>query len=280
MGYSDVWYSRIGKVLMKKTGCNNPYAAMVKLADDLVLRSKLTEPPFEPRVFGELQGVREITKVYNVEWDACLIPFPNKNYIIEIGAMHSPHRQNFSCCHEVAHTLLLDLLATPSLQKIACSINLLGEKKAEESLCNIGAAELLTPYDSFVREASKYSPSIDSIKDLSDVFGASFSVIILRIIKTKVWDCIFAYWKPIDYKSPEKGFYVDRSWDFQLSHKDFRRYTKIQSASIFYTYKTGKKTTGKLQINFTNIRFHVESIGMGRKDNFYVFSLIKPLPTN
>jgi len=278
MGYSDVWYSRIGKVLIKKTGCNNPYAAMVKLTNDLILRSKITKPPFEPRFFAELQGVREIRKVYNVEWDACLIPFPNKNYVIEIGGMHSPHRQNFSCCHEVAHTLLLDLLATPGLQKITCSLNLLGEKKIEESLCNTGAAELLTPYNSFVREASKYSPSIDSIKDLSDVFGASLSVIILRLIKTRVWkECVFAYLEPIDSKCPEKEFYITRSWDFQLHHHYFPRSTKINSECIYHVYTTGKRKGGGIKLEFTNLEFYIDSLRLKNKDNSYVFSLIKPL---
>jgi hypothetical protein len=111
---------------------------------------------------------------------------------MHINANEPTVRQNFTACHEIAHTFNLGIGARSGTvaQRIDCS-----GLRREEMLCDLAAAELLMPRQLFGRAAGKLTPSLDSVRLLANMFQASLSATILRIGQTRSWPVMFIVWR-------------------------------------------------------------------------------------
>lgn len=182
------WLSSASKILLDKTGSKNPVSAVLKLSRQLIRRSGIKEPPFNPKILGEIVGIKEI-KESRIDCDGYLFPFPN-GYVIEVNSDHSIGRRNFSSCHEIAHTFFFSNTIEKLKRRYNCSIDLFREEQEEERLCNIAATELIMPLRFFRPLALEYKPSLKSILKLSNIFESSIQSTINRILETFVWECI------------------------------------------------------------------------------------------
>lgn len=193
-------------VLYKRSGVRNPQRAVFRLAQTLVQHSGYTTPPYSPRMFAEIAKVA-IAETDLVDCDARLFPFPT-GYLAEICAWHPPTRQNFSLCHEIAHTFFLDPLALDSTG-LSCSI-FSPAGRYEERLCNLAASELLMPQIQFRRIVQDFNPSLASVRSISSLFGTSMQAVIRRICELDLWNCVYACLEPQDQEFLELGFRI--SW--------------------------------------------------------------------
>jgi hypothetical protein len=151
----------------------------------------------------------EIDKVYLNDCDARLLPIRG-GYIAEIHTRHQRTKQNFSLCHEVAHTFFSDD-NNDTRETVSCSESYSSSHEFEEWLCDNAAAELLMPKESFELVASGFAPSLDSVATIAEMFDASFSATALRIKNLDVWPCTFVYIQQLERPDAPPEFRIKDS---------------------------------------------------------------------
>lgn len=161
-------------------------------ARDLVDVSKITAPPIDPRVLAELQGIKRIVLSKSLQVSGQLICDDNE-LVIKLNAKEPSERQNFSCCHEIAHSFALD--GSRAKARVAAEIFTCSPASSEEYLCDRAAAEMLMPEKFFKPLATGMDPSIASFVALSKTFFSSISATILRLGHLAVWPVVFIVWK-------------------------------------------------------------------------------------
>lgn len=165
---------------------------LVAKARRLVDCSGIKAPPIDPRQLAKLRGIHRITLSHALEVSGQLI-HDGDELVIQLNAGEPVERQNFSCCHEIAHTFALDgsltrFRMTPEV--VACF-----PSSPEEHLCDRAAAEMLMPLKFFRPIAAELDPGIGSLLDLSKRFGASIKATIVRLGQVGVWPVVFIVWK-------------------------------------------------------------------------------------
>lgn len=152
-------------------------------------------PPYLVNSFLEYTNIIEV-QAAEIDFDGYTIPVDEDKYVIGYNHNHHDHRRRFTCCHELAHTLLFEEDLRRDYKM--CLINVWNRTNDEESLCNRIAAELLLPTNVFTEFASKFKPSMSSLLELGKDFRVSCEVVIRRILELDLWDINIASWKPID----------------------------------------------------------------------------------
>lgn len=161
-------------------------------ARELVDVAAITAPPINPERLARLRGIQRVVLSNALQVSGRIVR-DRDGLVIELNAKERLERRNFSCCHEIAHTFVLD----QSVQKnrvtsevVACS-----GASAEEYWCDRAAAEMLMPEKLFRPLAANLYPSIDSIVELSRSFVASLGATIVRVGQFGVWPVVFIGWK-------------------------------------------------------------------------------------
>ncbi|MGH7355087.1 MAG: ImmA/IrrE family metallo-endopeptidase [Candidatus Rokuibacteriota bacterium] len=113
--------------------------------------------------------------------------------IIELDSKEPIARRNFSCCHEIAHTFVLD----DSSQKYRDLVSAApcARYAREEYLCDRAAAEMLMPEKLFFPAAAGLDPSISSVLQLARQFQSSVRATVVRIGQLSVWPTLFLVWR-------------------------------------------------------------------------------------
>jgi hypothetical protein len=273
------WHSKSVKALLRASGYDDPIAAILSRARQLISESGLTVPPFPPRILASLRGVKDVVKV-KMELDGLLISLPD-GFIIKVNADHSPQRQNFSINHEIAHTFFLEYDMSALRGKIVKkdpAIGVFSQDQEEEYLCDIAAAELLMPMEFFKAMAKDHGLSIKSIQALADIFDASVPAVVRRLAETNLWECVIVIWKFRDRPgSKERKLRIDWSIESKGLRYYIPRHKPIdENTSIFYAYETGLEIADFEILKLGNLkgRYCVESARFGHGDNKYVVSII------
>lgn len=115
------------------------------------------------------------------------------------SAVTQPERQNFSICHEIAHTFFPDCAEFIRMREK-------GQGKADpdrevEVLCNIAASELLLPVDHFLDSLKEFGFSLSSVPPLSGRFLASKSATVIKMVNTGIKVCAAVFLEPGRRKS-------------------------------------------------------------------------------
>jgi Zn-dependent peptidase ImmA (M78 family) len=93
-----------------------------------------------------------------------------------------------SCAHEVAHLLIPSYSEQP-VRKIDIHTGTFANDREEETLCDLGAQELLMPTEHFRRCALRYGVGIASVKQLAEDFQTSLEATCIKISSTGVYGC-------------------------------------------------------------------------------------------
>jgi len=158
------------------------------------------KPPFLPAEFAHLQGIKKIMKEDLGEQSAVLLRF-HDGPVIKVNQRHNLARQNFSCAHEIGHTLLNELKLEPCIEDIEFrtfnpQARAIARGKAKERLCDTAATELLMPELVFRRYLSGFGVSVHSIEMLANVFRVSIRAAAWRIAEVSVEPCLALLWQP------------------------------------------------------------------------------------
>lgn len=194
-------YLRIGK----KTYRN---ASVLKLAQgqdpQVVIRQKARVrvqdaktkgwrgPPFDPKILASLLGIK-LEESSEVE-EAMLVPIQAGRLVIHYNPDKPETRQNFSLCHEIAHTFFPDYEET-IWHRGKRHENHFDPEDEVCFLCDIGASELLLPFPEFKNSVSKAGFSIDTIETLRQEYKASRDAVAIRMVDTGLQTCAVVFYE-------------------------------------------------------------------------------------
>ena len=255
-----------------------------ELVEELVRRRGRQEPPFLSEEYAPLQGIKETVKTNLGEPSAVLIRSIG-GHIIKVNANHHPVRQNFSCAHEIGHTLLDELeqetiKGRTEFRGLSPDIG----RKAKERLCEAAAAELLMPERVFREHLSRVGLSVSSIQRLARTFHVSIPATAIRIAEVSLEPCIAILWQPW---STRKSRRLRIRWCTGPGRRSPQRerYTPAQeyvthreSSSLVKAYEGDCPVKSFRLFKLGNIskRCYTESQGFGHGKTRYVMSLAFP----
>ncbi|MCC7202259.1 MAG: ImmA/IrrE family metallo-endopeptidase [Nitrospirae bacterium] len=161
-------------------------------------------PPFDPVILAGLIGIKIVPVELPAAIDAMIVPSGDGRLKILLNsAVTQPERQNFSICHEIAHTFFPDCAEFIRMMEK-------GQGKADpdrevEALCNIAASELLLPGDHFLDSLKESGFSLSSVPPLSERFRASKSATVIKMVNTGIKVCAAVFLEPGRRKSINAG---------------------------------------------------------------------------
>lgn len=113
--------------------------------------------------------------------DARTVDAGGGRFLIQYNPNQPQVRIRYSLCHEITHTLFPDCAVR--VRNRGTHEGMESDEWQLESLCDVGAAELLMPIGSFREELEKESLSLDVLLNLKDIFQVSTEALLLRTIK-------------------------------------------------------------------------------------------------
>ncbi len=241
------------------------------------------KPPFLPEEFARLQGIK-IVKADLGETSAVLLRF-HDGYVIKVNQNHNLGRQNFSCAHEIGHTLFSELKLERYIKNIEYrTFNPQGERKARatarERLCEVAASELLMPESVFGKYLSGLGVSVHSVERLANIFRVSVQAAAIRIAEVSPEPCLALLWKLWGRSKPKGLRFMWRVGPGRKARgKDnyMPKYKPVRSKSSLYKAYQGDssvKSSKDFMIDGTPKRLPMESKGFGYGERRYVISLV------
>jgi hypothetical protein len=228
-------------------------------AQSLFDRSEITTPPVDPKRLAILQGIRHIFLSWNLEGSGQILRIGG-DLVIRLNAGEPPQRQNFSCCHEIAHTFAFNQHYPKSRAVIPIEC---GTLAFEEQLCDMAAAEMLMPAKLFVPAAAAAEPCLPSLEALARQFGASIRATLRRLADCGGWPVVFIIWK---FTGDRHGVLPRLRVDWSARPRGTRcfvpRFASADERSGMYaTFVTGIRTveTESLSIGDLRGRYVIEN---------------------
>lgn len=257
-----------------------------QLVNRLIEHRGHDKPPFLPEEFARLQGIKKIVKADLGETSAALLKL-HDGYVIKVNQSHNLARQNFSCAHEIGHTLLSELKLEPYIEDIEFrtfnpQAHAIAHSKTRERLCDIAATELLMPELVFREYLSVFGLSVHSIERLANVFKVSIRATAWRIAEVSTEPCIALRWQP---HPSAKSKALRLAWrvgpgkksrgktNYMPVHTLVRYPSKLHQA---YENDTPVKSFKLFKVENAVKRLPTESKGFGRDETRYVISLAFP----
>lgn len=96
-------------------------------------------------------------------------------------------RKRFTVAHEICHTFFYEYV--PEIKFAPHDVD-----EVEESLCNHGAAELLMPSRSVVRQARTMPICLGSLESLANRYAVSSDAMMLRLRSLRLWNAELSTW--------------------------------------------------------------------------------------
>jgi O-acetyl-ADP-ribose deacetylase (regulator of RNase III) len=119
--------------------------------------------------------------------------------VIQYNPKRPRVRTRFSICHEITHTIFPDCAAR--VRNRATHEQMEADEWQLESLCDIGAAELLMPIGSFA-DLGKESLSVNALLKLREQFDVSTEALLIRVAKLTKTPCFIFCASRYDYGRP------------------------------------------------------------------------------
>ena len=151
---------------------------------DYARRLGWSGPPYDPRILASILGIRVKEKHLRPGTDGALRTDGDGELEILVGQELPKTRQNFTICHEIAHTLFPDCFEFVRMRKQTGKVE--KHHLELEVLCNLGASEMLMPMDTFARDVVYHGYSLKSVHPLAERYQASPEAVVRRMIATEL----------------------------------------------------------------------------------------------
>ena len=257
-----------------------------QLVNQLVEDRGHDKPPFLSEEYARLLDIKRIEKTDLGEVGAVLLRF-HGGYVIKVNQKHNLARQNFSCAHEIGHTLLSELRLEPSLEDVEFrtfnpQAQRIARARAKERLCDAAATELLMPEMVFKKYLSGFAVSINSIERLANIFRVSVQAAAIRIAEASAEPCIALLWLS---RPGNKSKALRLAWHVGPGNKSTGKanyapvHTLVRHTSTLYRAYQGEtlvKSSNLFRFGTATKRCPMESRGFGREERRYVISLAFP----
>lgn len=162
-------------------GNEDPVERMETVARESVYRfleSGGSGPPFSPFDLATFLGLEAVPT--NDVQDA-KIEFKSGKLVIEFNPNRPKARINYSIAHEIAHTFFPD--CKNEVRNRALHHEIRGDDWQLETLCNIGAGELLIPAKD-LPALGESGLTIETLVDLRSSYQVSMEALLLRLVRT------------------------------------------------------------------------------------------------
>lgn len=167
----------VQRFLAQHQWSNTPDELVVRLCEELLDESDACVP-VNVRMLASFRGVSRITPLDQSE--AGCIFCADQQLVVQIRSSDSPERQRFTICHEILHTFFPGF-REERRSRTDRTVGSYERSQLEEYLCDVGAAELLLPRQSFLA-ALPGEPQIDDVIELADLFEASLEATAIRMV--------------------------------------------------------------------------------------------------
>jgi len=149
----------------------------------------------DPGILTSLIGIKIVPVELPSSIDAMIVPSEDGSLKILLYRSITQHeRQNFSICHEIAHTFFPD--CAEFIRMRASRHEKADPEREVEVLCNIAASELLLPGDHFIVSLHEYGLALRSVIPLSEQFKASKSATIIKMVSSGIKICAAVFLEP------------------------------------------------------------------------------------
>ena len=207
--------------VLRFAGHEDPIAAMLRHAQRVVfeaIQSGWTGPPFDPLALADMLRIRVVPGA-DVK-DARIVPggAGGASFRIEFNPNRPRARVRYSIAHEIAHTFFPDCA---NRVRYRGSRSIATDEWQLETLCNIGAAELLMPVIS-LRDELQHQLGLEDVLQLSRTYDASVEAILIRICHLSQLPMIVFVASRQGAKGP-RNYTIDysipsRSWRGLIAH--------------------------------------------------------------
>ena len=144
-------------------------------------------PPYNPRILASLLGIRVREEGLGPATDGVLAADGRGELEILVNAASPPGRQNFTICHEIAHTFFPDHYEFARRRQGGAEPET--SHRELEALCNLAASELLMPMVAFARDVVYHGLALASVGPLMERYRASAEAVVRRLVVTQLETC-------------------------------------------------------------------------------------------
>ncbi len=171
---------------MELAGDADPVQAVTEQARLLTMKAMQegwSGPPYDPFALAEYM---KIAVVAREDIPEARTVSSRSGYVIEFNPNRPRNRIRFSVCHELAHTLFPD--CHERIRNRVTHRDTKGDDWQLETLCNIGAAELIMPIGSMAGSEGERL-TIDGILEARKRYEVSSEAVLLRAIRITMDQC-------------------------------------------------------------------------------------------
>ena len=184
--------SPLVRLFARRVGVSNSGEVAIRTAVEQLRRSYRRRGSVDQRMqfYLKKRGIRHIEIVQDLDCDGALNPLGSvytDGFKVLLRRHSSPTRSRFTTAHEICHTFFYEFV--PELKFVPHDTD-----RAEELLCDLGAAELLMPTASVQKAAARLSVCTDSLRGLAMRYSVSAAAMFLRLRSLRLWNCVFSEW--------------------------------------------------------------------------------------
>ena len=220
------WTNRSVRAL---AGDADPVQAITEKARALAMdaiQNGWSGPPYDPFGLAEYLKVTVIAR-QDIP-DARTIP-SRSGFVIEFNPNRPRSRVKYSICHELAHTLFPD--CADRIRNRITHRDAKGDDWQLETLCNIGAAELLMPIGT-APSLEGERLTIDSIIEARRQHEVSAEAVLLRALHLTAHQCCAFSASRRSAPAAKEGYFLDYSISSRAWHADIRPGTALPENTV------------------------------------------------
>jgi Zn-dependent peptidase ImmA (M78 family) len=160
-------------------------------------------PPYDPKILASILGIRVREKNLRAGTDGVLRTDGEDHLEILVRQGLPKTRENFTICHEIAHTLFPDCFEIVRMRKQRGKVE--NHHLELELLCNLAAAELLMPMEKFSSDVVYHGYSLKRVHPLAERYEASPEAVVRRMIATELEISCAVFFRRMKKPSEEKS---------------------------------------------------------------------------
>jgi hypothetical protein len=184
-------------------------------------------PPFSMSELASLCGLKVDEQAdLKDDQDACVMP----GHVL-LNRRKPSARRRYSLAHEITHTLFPDY--EKEVRRVGKLWRRDGDDSELERLCQVGAAELLFPFETFVAAVAQDGLSLSTTLALAARFEASPEAAARRVVETSDTVVMAALLRPFDAETND--WYAFKPSDQHFAYADLRVATAWSSPSATAT---------------------------------------------
>lgn len=129
-------------------------------------------PPIDPGLLASFRGIVRVEQAF-IPWAGCLLR-DGDDLVVKVRATDGARRQRFTACHEIIHTYLPGFSLVPQYRcDPAAAPSSPSRDLHLETLCDVGASELLLPAAAFRNDTAGRPATLDTVEEMADAYQAS-----------------------------------------------------------------------------------------------------------